>query len=325
MALADHTNLRRVRLCVAAAVVLAALAAPMAGASAQSLIPGSRAAFLLDRGRYTTIKPPSGRGEIISFDINDRGQIVGQCTVNDRGNLGFVRDRRGRINIFSLPGARGTKPLAMNNRGQIVGRYSNVTPIVTDDPSARAFLLDRGRLIQIRIPGATEIQPSGINDRGQVVGQYVGADGRFHGFLWHEGRLKQIDVPGSAGTSASDINDRGDIVGAYSDDPAGRRLRGFLLSHGVFTTLAAPAPRSPPPPASTTTARSRFSPSAIKTGRKPTAFCSPRGSKGRSRESISRARREPWPSTSTTRARSSARTRTPRPRQLPNGAPCSRR
>ena len=113
----------------------------------------------------------------------------------------------------------------MNNRGQIVGRYSNVTPIATDDSNVRAFLLDRGTLIDIQIPGATQIQPSGVNDRGQVVGftcsDPLGTGAR--GFLLAmgaKGPATPIDFPGAPRTIAFDINNKGQIVGAHENTAA---------------------------------------------------------------------------------------------------------
>jgi hypothetical protein len=67
-----------VRLPLAAAVVLTALATAVAGASAQSSSPGTIAAFLLDRGRYITIAAPPAGLLIYPSGINDQGQIVGE-------------------------------------------------------------------------------------------------------------------------------------------------------------------------------------------------------------------------------------------------------
>jgi hypothetical protein len=48
----------------------------------------------------------------------------------------------------------------------------------------------------------------------------------------------QFDFPGASITAVSGINDRGQIVGAYID--AGGAQHGFLLDHGVFTTIDFP-------------------------------------------------------------------------------------
>jgi probable HAF family extracellular repeat protein len=232
--------LRSLRLPVA---VVAALAVGSAAALAQDQV-GLFAGFLLDRGRYTAIEAPSNRVRILPLGINDRGQIVGEYIIDNRRESGFVRDGRGRITRFDVPGARSTAPEKINNSGQIVGSYS-VTAAFVKDPDARprSFLLDRGRLTKIHVPGAVLTLAHGVNDRGQVVGVYVDAGSRGRGFLWQRGRFTTIDVPGSGATEPIDINNRGEITGAYTDrdDPTGATgAHGFVLSRGGYTKLDAP-------------------------------------------------------------------------------------
>jgi hypothetical protein len=129
MALAENTNLRgRGRLAVVGALVVAALMAPAAGASAQSPGTGAIAAFLLDGDRYTTIEAPEPGVELFPTGIDDRGQIVGEYIVDASEESAFVRDKRGRFTIIDVPGAQGTEPHRINNRRQIVGLYSDDTP-----------------------------------------------------------------------------------------------------------------------------------------------------------------------------------------------------
>lgn len=52
-----------------------------------------------------------------------------------------------------------------------------------------------------------------------------------------QGTYTQIDYPGGLGTGLYGINSLGDVIGWWFD---GNRLHGFLLSGGVFTTLACP-------------------------------------------------------------------------------------
>jgi uncharacterized membrane protein len=72
-----------------------------------------------------------------------------------------------------VPGARGTQPQGINDRGQIVGKYSDTTGAVSE-PGAqvRGFLRDRGRYLRLDVPGAVTSQAFDLNDRGQVVGQW---------------------------------------------------------------------------------------------------------------------------------------------------------
>jgi hypothetical protein len=102
----------------------------------------------------------------------------------------------------------------------------------------------------------------GINAAGEIVGVYTDAVGVQHGFLLRRGEFITIDVPGSlagAGgslpTAARGISSSGDVVGSYTapvssapeDSPdfcpaAGSPacIKGFLYSHGEFSTVLVP-------------------------------------------------------------------------------------
>ena len=113
----------------------------------------------------------------------------------------------------------GLRGVDINDRGQIVGTYSEDTPIVNNSARPRAYLLDRGEVTRIAFPRATATVALGVNNRRQVVGQYVDAQGKPHGYRWENGRFTTIDVPSASITAAVDINDRGEIAGIFSDDP----------------------------------------------------------------------------------------------------------
>ena len=99
------------------------------------------AGFLLDRAG-TSVRGSDPRVQIIPTGINDRGEIVGEYIIATRKQSGFLRDRRGRITSFDVPGAREPRPSDLNDRGQIVGTYSEDTPIVNKAPGrARSFLI----------------------------------------------------------------------------------------------------------------------------------------------------------------------------------------
>jgi probable HAF family extracellular repeat protein len=198
---------------LAAAVVLAALAAAVAGAAAHSPAPDV-SGFLLDRGRYTTI-PATRAGEKPSpIGINERGQIVGSYADSRGMTHGFLLEKNGSFTRIDVPGATGTQAEKINNRGQVVGVYVE-TPDPAPSAPRRGFLLDQGRFTRLDAPGAVSTLAHGINDRGQVVGEYKDAGGRFHGFLWDKGRFTTFDGPDGTGASFTEINDRGQIIGVY--------------------------------------------------------------------------------------------------------------
>lgn len=96
---------------------------------------------------------------------------------------------------------------------------------------------------------------SGINPQGDIVGVYTDAVGKQHGFLLSNGQFTTIDFPGAVTTIARGIGPGGDIVGEYIltatsapwGDPAycpatgsPACIKGFLLSHGKFSTVLNP-------------------------------------------------------------------------------------
>jgi probable HAF family extracellular repeat protein len=220
---------------IVAVVTVTAAGVPVGASGAgrpRSATPG----FVLSDGRYREFEAPSPRVEIFPSGINDTGYVTGEYIRPDRES-GFVRDRRGRISTFDVPGARGTEAVKINDRRQIVGRYSEDTPFVDDSTRVRGYIRDRGRITRIDAPRAVHTLPTGINDRGDVVGYYVDARGTTHGFLWRDRRFTTLDVPGAKSPTPVDINDRGDVVGVYLD--AAGAPKGFLLSKGRYRTVAA--------------------------------------------------------------------------------------
>ncbi|MGH9249480.1 MAG: D-alanyl-D-alanine carboxypeptidase family protein [Acidimicrobiales bacterium] len=221
---------------VVAAATLAATWAPV-GASATDRPRSATPGFVLREGRYREFEAPSPRVEIFPSGINDRGYVTGEYIRPDRES-GFVRDPRGRISTFDVPGARGTEAVKINDRRQIVGRYSEDTPFVDDSTRVRGYIRHRGKTTRIDAPDAVHTLPTGINDRGDVVGYFVDSGGTTHGFVWRDGRFTTLDVPDATAPTPVDINDRGDVVGLFIDDAGAPK--GFLLSKGRYSTIAAP-------------------------------------------------------------------------------------
>jgi uncharacterized membrane protein len=254
-------RLRTVFAAAAAVVVAVALAVAVALTRAQTARPRPVLAaagstkittpfpgFVLTRGRFTTIDFPGGAlSQAIPFVINDFGTMVGDYDDADGVHHGFVRSRSGKYTSIDFPGARGSTLSAINNRGQMAGRYSLVSPYPGDpagNSQQRSFLLDKGKYTKIDFPGAIETQALSINNLGQVVGQYTRQDGTFGGFRWDKGRIKDIDipdVPGQIGASVSAINDKGELVGSVAVTENSQLVQfGFLLARGRFTTFRAP-------------------------------------------------------------------------------------
>ena len=88
--------------------------------------------------------------------------------------------------------------------------------------------------------GAIQTIAYGINPGGDIVGAYRDSSGQ-HGFLLSGGNFNpidaQIDGVTYAETSARGINPAGEIVGTYTVGSGPARIKGFLLSHGTFSTV----------------------------------------------------------------------------------------
>jgi probable HAF family extracellular repeat protein len=204
--------------------------------------------FVSENGAFTTIDAPRAEAFTIAFGIDEGGRTVGGY-VDERGRLhGFLKDKEA-FTVIDFPGAKATFAARINDRGDIVGAYSEEsnTPALS---LPHGFLLQDGAFTKIEVPGARRTQPFGINNLGQIVGEYVDAAGRSHGFLLDNGVFTTIDAPAASGvegpggtsTIAFDINDDGQIVGISFTDAIVTGFGSAFLrdANGVFTTIAVP-------------------------------------------------------------------------------------
>jgi len=115
---------------------------------------------------------------------------------------------------IDVPGAADTRPSGINDRGDIVGTYTD-----TEGNNHGFLLTSKHGLTPIDVSGATETWLFGINDRGDIVGHYrragppTGGGAVTHGFLLSGGTLIIIDVSPDIYTAPAAVNARGTIVG----------------------------------------------------------------------------------------------------------------
>jgi uncharacterized membrane protein len=144
----------------------------------------------------------------------------------------------------NYPGAYYSVPLGIG-RHQIVGYYSARKGNLGYIQTGKDF-------ITVNPHHSITSHVEGINNYGVAVGGYCpggcNMQAGVHGFKYDNGKLTNIDYPlPSTTTTANGINDTGDIVGGYCPDynscPTGQEspaIYGFLLKHGVYTTLSYP-------------------------------------------------------------------------------------
>jgi uncharacterized membrane protein len=143
--------------------------------------------------------------------------------------------------IFDVPGASRTLALDINEKGDIVGRY-------TSAGQNHGFLRDAsGNLTTVDYPGSSFSVASSVNDRGDIVGWYTlptDPAGR-HGFVLRDGVFTSFDPPGSTFTNPLGINNRGEVTGRFCTlavclAPGLGSFHGFLWQDGVFTIIDVP-------------------------------------------------------------------------------------
>ena len=193
--------------------------------------------FRLDkRGKYTKFDDPDGDLENDLTGGNDRGVTVGSLLRYDptMGEAhGYLRDARGRFTTLDVPGALTTLAWRINNRGQVVGIYSDVDRQVPLR-FLRGYIYEDGRFIRIDAPGVSTTFLNDINDRGQSTGQaFDAADPKntHYAFLRErDGTFTRLpDVPGAAQTIHIGLNNRGQTAATAA----------FLSADGTFVTLRA--------------------------------------------------------------------------------------
>ena len=183
-----------------------------------------------------------GGPDAIAYLVNERGQIAGQSYTNDIPNPvtglptfdPFLWDNGKMIDLGTLGGTFGF-PLALNNRGQVVG-----TSNLAGDTTAHAFLWDRGVLTDMGTLGGDFSNANAINEAGEVVGYSAPTgDQSVHAFLWRNGVMTDLGtVDGDPCSTANAINSRRQVVGistATCDFSTGRRA--FLWESGSMVDL----------------------------------------------------------------------------------------
>jgi Lipase (class 3) len=239
---------------------------------------GTRHAFLLSGGIYTTIRAESA--ESVVSDINASGQIIGEYLVPGNNYYDAFLYSGGTYTTINVPASLGayTSPSAINASGQIVGNYvgnglyhgflssggtytsisvtssGNYGTIATsintsghivgyfgnDQDHLHGFLDVGGNYTTVDVIGSTSTIALRINDSGQITGNYVDSNGNVHGFLDIGGNYTTIEPPGSSQSLVQDINASGQIVGIYSYGVGpGQSFYGFLYSGGTYTTIDA--------------------------------------------------------------------------------------
>lgn len=169
----------------------------------------------------------------------DSGNVAGPASAS-RTTVERTVQPTGPITI-DLPGASRTLALDINQRGEIVGRY-------TSAGQNHGFFRDaRGNITTIDYPGASFTVASSLNDRGDILGWYSlpATPAVRHGFVRRNGVFTSFDPPGSTFTNPLGINNWGEITGRFCTlanclPPGLGSYHGFVLRHGRYTIIDVP-------------------------------------------------------------------------------------
>jgi probable HAF family extracellular repeat protein len=199
--------------------------------------------YVLIGGAYSSIEFP-GAHSTRANGINTAGDIVGSHFDNNNDSTGGSNGSKAhgfllRDGVFSsidFPGADYTDAWAINDNGQVVGRYKNGN----GDFHVFLYTIATHTFVSIDYPNSVETamgdfsQMGGLNNNGDIASVYCNSSsscelasfGSLHGFVLSRGSFSSFDVPGAAATVPFGINDQGVVVGGYTD--ANLRVHGFI-------------------------------------------------------------------------------------------------
>jgi probable HAF family extracellular repeat protein len=183
------------------------------------------------------LRPLPDTGDTVSAAtaLNDSGQVVGISGICDQavGRFSAIHSvlwEHGTraIEIGDLGGVAWNTPMAINERGDVVG-FANASAADGGNMNPRAFLWIRDQGIRNlgAVPGDLTSQATGINEWRQIVGQSCDVNDNCRGFLWQNGEMTDLNdlVVGDYDdliTTANDIDDFGRITGQAFDADTGQ-------------------------------------------------------------------------------------------------------
>jgi len=180
-------------------------------------------AFMRKNGKISVLGLLPGFASCHASAVNSAGQVLGYCDTYARRGTDRLHavlwDDKGTRNLGVLGDDKWVLPVALNNRGQVVGR-------TTVGGTEHAFLWQGGKMLDL---GGRAATPAAINDQGQVVGYGKGPQGARHAFLWQNGKRTDLGTLGGRDSYAWAINNGGQIVGSATAEDG--------TTHAVLWTL----------------------------------------------------------------------------------------
>ena len=192
-----------------------------------------------------------GGPDAVAVLINERGQIAGFSNTSTSASsncvfLSLTTDpflwQNGQMTDLGNLGGTCGFPLALNNRGQVVGASN-----LTGDLTAHAFLWPGrdGKMQDLGTLGGSFSNANAINEAGEVVGWAGTGDQPALAFISRNGVLTNLGtVDGDSCSAASAINSRSQVVGVSADCNFVTR-HAFLWEKGSMVDLNTLIPLGP--------------------------------------------------------------------------------
>ena len=195
---------------------------------------------------------PGGKAYVANFGDNtisviDTSTNTVTATLPSRGNPEEVTvstTARPRIlnysfHAFDPPGSLDTVAGAVNNHGQIVGRFQDAAGVI------HGYLRQpEGSFATIDPPGSILTVANDVNDAGIIVGIWQASGGAFHAFTRSSaGSYTTADFPGAVDSEFTGINSQGITVGDYDLGDV-TTSNAFTDTRGMFTSFEDPAATS---------------------------------------------------------------------------------
>lgn len=162
------------------------------------------------------------------YGLNTAGQILGYLRDSTGVYRSVLRSLDGREwTEIAVPGASETFASGLNNRGEVVGSY-------TDREGIHSFLRTAtGTYNTFDIPGptgavGTKPTPRAVNDYGDMAGRYSAGGLVEDGFFLSADRTTLAVIQAAAITQAAAINNAREIVGTLRIGGSYRLHHGFL-------------------------------------------------------------------------------------------------
>jgi hypothetical protein len=161
-------------------------------------------------GGFQSVDPNNG-SSAQPDGVNASGTVSGYFY--DQTFHGFVETSNGAITTFDAPGATSTFARTINNRGTVVGEYTDANNIY------HGFLRRAsGAMVSFDPPRSVFTEAVAINNEGATAGVFIDKHGRSVGFMrLAHNRFTTFACPNSPNTQPNAINGHQEIVGTCAD------------------------------------------------------------------------------------------------------------